>query len=1458
MKKLLTAILALTMGVTCAFGLVACGKNKDKDDGKTPGDTNPPSTTVMTDEEIVTTAINNLKGIYDKSSLKEQASSYEVLGQTRAGDTLVTVKWTVSWESTEYDIDDYITVGEMNADKTVTIGVKKPPVAMEYLLTATVEVNNASKSFSFERSVPANPLGDEDSVSVGIKFDDAAKRTAFTHDVHSWEENGIKYTNEKYNSITNCDNVTNISPIRIYQGSKVKVEYPGMRQIVFDSVNYSDNPYADYLKASLEATNLPATITVDSETGDVTVMLEYAMDYIEFVATAQIRLYGINIDAIVGGATDAEKVAAAKALVSLDKTIYSEEGEYDLPSSSYGASVTWSVKGTSDLVKVEGGKLVVEKLPTAETAVTLVASIVSGQANDSTEVEIKLVPALNLVHKGTADDPFTVAEVLAIAATLGEDAFYEVNGKTAEICVEGYVIKVGSWAQTDYYANWTGSYIATSASSSTDSADALQIYRLNLDGTYLKSSTDLLKGAKIIVKGALQNFKGNTPEITNSGDINVVAVYYDATDIEPEPELGDVELPETDFPVTSIPELKALVSTSGVTTEEKYYAIGAVKSVSDAYNAPIYIVDEEGNELYVYGLRSEDGSTVLQTPSELFSVGDAIVVYGVMTNYNGTIEMQYAWLVQINEEAKTNVAKVLLAETTIQSTASVDFELPTAGGKISWAVTSGTGITIEAGSNLAKVNRTSEDQEVVLTATANIDGVIATKTYTVTVLLEVAGEELMVINADNLLAGTSSNAYAASGNATIDGYAFSWTGMGNYGWMQMRYNNASTGTSSFWNTDAFGGSIIKVEINWSAANDVPSGKTNNLKVEFANDVDFSNAKTELVTFTNDAKLVVLTLTEEYTYIRITHNNQGAVYLDNVKITYNAPSDEKTVAAEKAKVEAAIEELQELFHNVDENVTLPTAGKGVSIDWAVTSGEANLVEIANGKLTIKALPESENATLVITGTLTLNGATETVTYTFEIVSSAGDTRPDDEKVEEALKELKLDKEVLANAEDAIDLPASADEVSFAWSITSNNGDYVEISGNRLVVKSLPAVDTQVEIKVVATCGSESNEKTFTITVKADPDLMYGSLEHPLTSAKALEMAKALNSGAYTPKEVYATGYVISLGSWSGGNYNNFTGVYISDSLTGTTTSDDTLYVYRLYPDGTYINGESDLVLGAKITVYGYLQNYNGNTPQMTYNGSSNPKPVAYSLPTDEDKATIALERLELGPVLTEDYTMPAAVISGVTFKATANTNSAIAIEEDGAKLKVTRPAYDASDAVGNVTITATSNGKTATKVFAVTVTKESEPGKAEKAVIDISNGGLTASSTKLTKAQLLTALQKAGGTEAGLVDVTITGDYIYPGNTSGGLATGNDFLKLGNSSNPGKFKMIFDKEINKVELEVIGWSASEFTFGVNGTNKTPASTSGKQTLSYDITASTEIEITSGSKRGCIYKITVYYA
>ncbi len=85
-------------------------------------------------------------------------------------------------------------------------------------------------------------------------------------------------------------------------------------------------------------------------------------------------------------------------------------------------------------------------------------------------------------------------------------------------------------------------------------------------------------------------------------------------------------------------------------TSEKYYVTGTITEITNTYYGNMYIEDEAGDSIYVYGLNSADGSVRYGDMSDPPVVGDKIKVLSVVGKYNGTKELNEAWLVEIIED----------------------------------------------------------------------------------------------------------------------------------------------------------------------------------------------------------------------------------------------------------------------------------------------------------------------------------------------------------------------------------------------------------------------------------------------------------------------------------------------------------------------------------------------------------------------------------------------------------------------------------------------------------------------------------------------------------------------------------------------------------------------------------------------------------------------------------------
>ena len=162
------------------------------------------------------------------------------------------------------------------------------------------------------------------------------------------------------------------------------------------------------------------------------------------------------------------------------------------------------------------------------------------------------------------------------------------------------------------------------------------------------------------------------------------------------------------------------------------------------------------------------------------------------------------------------------------------------------------------------------------------------------------------ITAANLLGYSGTNvAYAADVKpVTIDGLAIASSGCGCYGdGIQMR-TNSTTGTSMIYNTAE--ADLNKLDFTWAATKDV-SDKNYHIYVEFSNKADFSElvGEKQSVKFDATSKLAEAVPTAAAKFFRISHANQGGVYMDKVEVVINEGSTPAPAAPVKTWDAAAI-------------------------------------------------------------------------------------------------------------------------------------------------------------------------------------------------------------------------------------------------------------------------------------------------------------------------------------------------------------------------------------------------------------------------------------------------------------------------------------------------------------------------------------------------------------------------
>ncbi len=113
-------------------------------------------------------------------------------------------------------------------------------------------------------------------------------------------------------------------------------------------------------------------------------------------------------------------------------------------------------------------------------------------------------------------------------------------------------------------------------------------------------------------------------------------------------ELAPTEGPADPTELTAITDFTAIAEKleDKTGTVEKYLVKGTISEIKDDVYGNMYIQDEEGNQLYIYGVYSKDGSTRYDAMETKPQVGDTVTLMGIAKNYNGP-QMDSGWLQEL-------------------------------------------------------------------------------------------------------------------------------------------------------------------------------------------------------------------------------------------------------------------------------------------------------------------------------------------------------------------------------------------------------------------------------------------------------------------------------------------------------------------------------------------------------------------------------------------------------------------------------------------------------------------------------------------------------------------------------------------------------------------------------------------------------------------------------------------
>lgn len=164
-------------------------------------------------------------------------------------------------------------------------------------------------------------------------------------------------------------------------------------------------------------------------------------------------------------------------------------------------------------------------------------------------------------------------------------------------------------------------------------------------GNSIRNNIDPYGTYYVIVDTYTAYYKWNGLTIVDFYDEGVYARDLLADEIRS----GRFYVNHDNYTLTSIKDALEMGShlNAGEQTLESFYVKGTIKEVVQDYYGNMYISDEEGNSIYVFGLNGIDG-TAYGYMGNKPKVGDTVVVYGSILNYKGyTIEINGGTLIEI-------------------------------------------------------------------------------------------------------------------------------------------------------------------------------------------------------------------------------------------------------------------------------------------------------------------------------------------------------------------------------------------------------------------------------------------------------------------------------------------------------------------------------------------------------------------------------------------------------------------------------------------------------------------------------------------------------------------------------------------------------------------------------------------------------------------------------------------
>ena len=255
-------------------------------------------------------------------------------------------------------------------------------------------------------------------------------------------------------------------------------------------------------------------------------------------------------------------------------------------------------------------------------------------------------PDISMVN--IPEEAISVDSARAICAALGNREY-----TTEKYYVKGWISALHSTNENaiSNYGNAVFYMVDSRRKNKDKTLLAFQLYGKN--GNRITQQEMVQVDDYVVIYGQLTNYDG-TYETVGKGNAYIYSSsneLFNAPDPEPTPDPEGAVVPEGTINVYQACDISDSIG-SGKTTTEKYYIKGYItrfdskheSGIKDHGNATFYIAatNEAGvvvtREFEAYQVYGKDGKEISETDINTMAIGDFVVLYGQITNYNGTAE----------------------------------------------------------------------------------------------------------------------------------------------------------------------------------------------------------------------------------------------------------------------------------------------------------------------------------------------------------------------------------------------------------------------------------------------------------------------------------------------------------------------------------------------------------------------------------------------------------------------------------------------------------------------------------------------------------------------------------------------------------------------------------------------------------------------------------------------------